>query len=227
MNRDTRQGLEETAGIRKSIPVERMREAAERTVRGDFSAFAELYEETGLPEYADPYYWHRFQNAETATEKVQVLDEWVTKYPTMAPNYPWYRRIERIIPSLREAAKREQEASRSQDTAAQPSERLRRGKLCEQVVGEIKRIRTMCVDRGRTVAEMKKDYPGFHVWKVVEELPEDDRETFQHPKRWGPVVGYAHGLLAKQYGKSVHTINDLIKDYRHFAKQQQRQTTLS
>ncbi len=207
------------AEIRKAIPPERIRAAIESYEHGDFSGLAKLYEETGLWEYADPYYWHRFLNAQTATEKVQVHDEWITNYPSEAHNYPRYGDIAPIIPSLREAAKREQDRGViSQTFDAQLSERLQRGKLCDQFIQELKQIRSMVVNHGRTVAELQHNYPDFFAWKLVPGLPGDDRDTFMHPGRWGPVVGYGKGLLAKHYGVSSFTITDWVKEYRVYKR---------
>ncbi len=95
---------------------------------------------------------------------------------------------------------------------------LRKGKRCDQIIGEVKRIRNMVVGHQRTVSEIRKQYPDFEVWTLVETLPEEDRETFYHPRQWGPVVGYAKNLLAKEYACSSATVTNWVKAYRRVIK---------
>jgi len=94
----------------------------------------------------------------------------------------------------------------------------RRGKHCAQVVAEIKQIKSECTARGKTVAEMQCDYPNLAVWQVVEKLPNEDQETFQHPTRWGTPAGYAHGLLATFYARRAATIKDWVKRHNRTLK---------
>lgn len=89
-----------------------------------------------------------------------------------------------------------------------------RGKLCQQIIDEIRRIRFMCLDRGRTVEEVKSEHPEYSVWAIIDRLDAEDREAFYHPRRWGPVVGYATGILAKHYSRSAHTITSWRKSYK-------------
>jgi hypothetical protein len=72
----------------------------------------------------------------------------------------------------------------------------------------------MCTERGMTVAQIRAQYPEFGVWGVVDSLGSEDRETFAHPRRWGPVVGHATRMLATHYGKSPRTVTDWVKLYR-------------
>ena len=89
-----------------------------------------------------------------------------------------------------------------------------KGKRCDEIVQEIRRLRNMVVTHHRTMAEIRSQNPGFQVWALSEILSEADRETFNHPRQWGPPVGYALGLLAKDYLRSAHTVADWRKIYR-------------
>jgi hypothetical protein len=91
---------------------------------------------------------------------------------------------------------------------------IRNGQRCAKLIDQIKHVRYMYLDTGRTMAEIQQDSPDGEIWKVIKNLPAEDQETFAHPNRWGPVVGYGHGLLAKEYRKSPATIRDWIKTYR-------------
>ena len=91
---------------------------------------------------------------------------------------------------------------------------IRNGQRCARIIGQIRRAKNMCLGSGRTIAEIQQDFPDWELWKVIKNLPAEDQETFAHPNRWGPVVGYGHGLLAKEYGKSPATIRDWIKAWR-------------
>jgi hypothetical protein len=86
---------------------------------------------------------------------------------------------------------------------------IRRGKRCLEIQREISRFRHMCLDGVRTAAEVKLANPTWAVWGMVENLSAEDRETFAHPNRWGPVVGYSLRLLGKEYSKSAATIRNL------------------
>jgi hypothetical protein len=85
--------------------------------------------------------------------------------------------------------------------------KIRRGEHCNLIIAQIRRVKHLCIDAGRTMTEARGELPDLEVWKLRENLTTDDRETFDHPRRWGPVVGYALRLLAKEYGRSVHTIS--------------------
>lgn len=99
-------------------------------------------------------------------------------------------------------------------------ERLRKGVYCDQVIQEMRRIKHFVLETGRNIAEVKSEQPGFAVWKLGEHLSEEDRETLDRPNQWGPLVGYAKGILGKFYGRSPHTITDWIKAYREYVKRQ-------
>ncbi len=95
------------------------------------------------------------------------------------------------------------------------SERLlKKGAFCIRIIEEVRKVRRLCVDDGMTVAEIFLQHPKFAVWQLRDELGEGDRQTFNHPRQWGPTVGYAKKLLSKQQGKSETTINDWMKAYR-------------
>ena len=94
------------------------------------------------------------------------------------------------------------------------TDREKRGEHCAKVLGEMKKIKSECTTRGKTVAEMERDYPDLAVWAVVRNLPAEDQELFRHPRRWGASAGYAHDRLATFYDKSPATIKDWIKLYR-------------
>jgi hypothetical protein len=90
---------------------------------------------------------------------------------------------------------------------------VRRGKRCDTIVAELKTIKSL-VGRGLTVSEIHGQKPEFLVWEVEKGLSGEDVETFRHPNRWGPTVGYAFGLLGKEYGRSASTIKDWRKAAR-------------
>ncbi len=91
---------------------------------------------------------------------------------------------------------------------------LAKGKLCSQIMQEVRTVKKLCVDSGRTIVEVQIDFPDFHAWKLRETLTAEDRETFNNPRQWGPVVGYAEMILAKHFGRSAETIHDWVKGYR-------------
>ena len=102
----------------------------------------------------------------------------------------------------------EPEEDLSPISLSRPTER---GKFCIQVCNEGKKVRRMHLD-GRSVAEIQHDYPDFAIWKVRESLSPEDRETFNHPRQWGP--GYVKMILARTEGISEHTVNASMKAYR-------------
>jgi hypothetical protein len=105
------------------------------------------------------------------------------------------------------------------------SNRLRAGGQCARMVGEMRRVQRMYLDRGFTFEDIKAKNPEFMLWsRVLPHLAGDDKETFVHPGWWarrgdGGITGYAHRVLAIIYGKSPATIQDWIKDYRVHARQ--------
>jgi hypothetical protein len=91
---------------------------------------------------------------------------------------------------------------------------LRNGQYCNRVIDEIRKIRHL--HRASTVAQMRTDHPDFLVWAMIDhtDIDAEDRDIFFHPRRWGPVVGYAIGLLARHFGKSEETIKRWRKAYK-------------
>lgn len=75
----------------------------------------------------------------------------------------------------------------------------------------MKRFRYLRLDSGRTVTEIQTDCSDFLIWKLRENLSEEDRDLFDHPNRWESVVTYVYGLLGKEYAKSWTTIRDWVK----------------
>ena len=103
---------------------------------------------------------------------------------------------------------------------------LERGQRCARILNEVKEFKYLRVDRGKPVAEIQSEKPNFIVWKVRENLTEEDRHVFDHPNRWESVATYGYGLLAKEYGRSWTTVRDWVKAWnksqRTSAKQQGR-----
>jgi hypothetical protein len=89
-----------------------------------------------------------------------------------------------------------------------------KGKRCHEIVAEIRKIRNMADGFQRTVSQIGTDNPGFQVWSLVAHLSDEDREIFNHPRQWGPVVGYARNLLGKDYSCKPDTIRKWITKYR-------------
>ncbi len=99
-------------------------------------------------------------------------------------------------------------------TKEAPAPMVDRRAFCREVKAEIRRVKSLYVQNGFSVAEIHKKYPDWSVWRVLEGLSEEERELFHHPKQWGHVAGYALGLLGKYYGKSPTTIRDWCKTAR-------------
>lgn len=97
-------------------------------------------------------------------------------------------------------------------------DKIKRGEFCQRVIEQIKRIKNLNRGTGMSVAEVQNENPEWAVWKVRELLPPEDRDTFNHPNQWGPVVGYAKNILAKTSDVSVHTITSRVKAYRKSQK---------
>jgi hypothetical protein len=95
---------------------------------------------------------------------------------------------------------------------------LKNGQFCDRVADEIRKIRHMYP--AHTMAQIRSEHPNFLVWSVIDHADTDaeDRDTFHHPTRWGPVVGYAIKLLARHFGKSEETIKRWRKEYRKYAR---------
>jgi hypothetical protein len=100
------------------------------------------------------------------------------------------------------------------DAAPAVSKTISRGKFCDKVINEVRRIKNLCLATGRRVAEIQNEHADWAVWKVRDSLSSEDRDTFNHPNQWGSVVGYAKNILVKTSGVSVHTITSQVKAYR-------------
>lgn len=92
------------------------------------------------------------------------------------------------------------------------------GKRCHEVIKEIRRIKFMHKNGGQSMDEIKRDWPNYEVWGIVEGLSKEDQEFFDKPGRWEPATGYAKLILSKDYGNSPTTITDWVKAYRKHAK---------
>jgi hypothetical protein len=64
--------------------------------------------------------------------------------------------------------------------AGKPTER---GRFCQEVTNQIKRIKNLHSGGGRSVAEIQHENPGWEVWRVRESLDSEDQETFNHPNQ--------------------------------------------
>ena len=92
---------------------------------------------------------------------------------------------------------------------------VQRGEFCEQVIGELRRIRE-CKSEFRTYEELERIFPSYEVVRVLKHLPfdSDDREMLASPNRWERTVTYANGILHRYYGKSLHTIRQDRKRFK-------------
>ncbi len=115
------------------------------------------------------------------------------------------------LPTEADAAKKEQPESVDATPLAGPASR---GKFCQRVIEQVKRIKNLSLGTGRSVAEVQQYHPDWEVWKVRESLSQEDQDTFNHPRQWGPPVGYAKNILARNEGVSEHTITASVKAYR-------------
>jgi hypothetical protein len=95
------------------------------------------------------------------------------------------------------------------------ADRERRGRDCDEIVQEVKKIRGR-LGHGLTIFEIRKEHPEYQIWKVVSSLPKEDQDVFEHPGQWGNTVSYTYGLLGKAYdNRSPFTVRDWVKEYRH------------
>ncbi|MDP9158740.1 MAG: hypothetical protein M3O09_00725, partial [Acidobacteriota bacterium] len=99
------------------------------------------------------------------------------------------------------------------------SKRLQRGKECEEMVVEIMKIKKDVVEDCMTIFQSQEEHPDFRIWGVVKTLSAKDQETFNTPKEWGHVRGYANLLLSKFFGVLPSTIDESRKDWRSHRKQ--------
>ncbi len=92
---------------------------------------------------------------------------------------------------------------------------IRNGERCVRVSEEMRRIKHMCLEGGRTMADIRHAHPDFQIWAIRDNLGSDDQGVFDHPGRWG--LGYDKLILSKEYDRDQTTIKDWMKAYRkHF-----------
>jgi hypothetical protein len=98
------------------------------------------------------------------------------------------------------------------------SKRLQRGKDCEAMVLEIRKIKSDVREHGMTIFQSREAHPEFRIWNLVDHLPDEDKKTFNKPDEWGPVRGYANRLLARHYGVEPSVVDDSRKEWRAHEK---------
>jgi hypothetical protein len=91
---------------------------------------------------------------------------------------------------------------------------IEKGVFCDRVIEEMRQIKRLCLDGGRTIVEIQIGNPDFAAWKVRDTLPQEDRDAFNCPRGWGAPVGYAENILGKHYGKHPETVRNWVKDAR-------------
>jgi hypothetical protein len=101
--------------------------------------------------------------------------------------------------------------------------RLDRGKDCEELAKELATIKHKRVHGGLTIAEIHTECSFFKIWKRVDVLSDEEKDTFLHPGTWGS--GYANLLLGKLYAdtrrnRAPGTVNTWRKEYRAYLKWQ-------
>jgi hypothetical protein len=97
---------------------------------------------------------------------------------------------------------------------------VRRGAVCVQIKDEIKQILYMTREGGKNITEIRAERPEFRFWKIVEELPEEDRYIALHPNQWEP--GYPALLLSKYFSVSKPTIRDYITAFNRTHSNEKR-----
>ncbi len=111
-------------------------------------------------------------------------------------------------------------ATATTESHAASEREIEKGRRCHQIITEMRHIKRVCVDSGRTISEAQSTNPEYEVWKLREALSEEDRETFNHPRRWGPVVGYSRLVLAKDYDRNEGTVKNWVKSFRRWRRSQ-------
>ncbi|MGB2626131.1 MAG: hypothetical protein WAK20_05045 [Candidatus Acidiferrum sp.] len=107
------------------------------------------------------------------------------------------------------------------DNGSSASKRIAEGgSFCNRVILELRRIRHSYP--ASNMVQIKAQNPDFWVWQMFENsaFDDEDRDIFNHPNRWGPIVGYGYGRLAKYYVRSADTIKRWVKLYRRHARTQ-------
>jgi hypothetical protein len=86
-----------------------------------------------------------------------------------------------LLPDAEELARISNSRSEQLANSNNLPDRLRYGGQCAQMVGEIRKVQRMYVDRGFTFEEIKAQTPNFHLWsRVFPHLGDDDKDTFVH-----------------------------------------------
>jgi hypothetical protein len=103
--------------------------------------------------------------------------------------------------------------------------RLDRGKDCEGLAKELATIKHKRVHGGLTIDEIQTECSFFKIWKRVDVLSAEDKETFLHPGTWES--GYSNLLLGKLYADTRRnlapgTVNTWRKEYRAYLQWQEK-----
>jgi hypothetical protein len=123
-----------------------------------------------------------------------------------------------LIAKENDRTRRNEDGSLEDSLPASVSWPVERGKFCDQVLDEIRRIKNLFASPGRSVAEIEKEHPNFAVWKVRTNLGPEDQLTFNHPNQWGPAVGYGTMVLSKIHDRRPVPITSWVKAYRKYQK---------
>jgi hypothetical protein len=99
---------------------------------------------------------------------------------------------------------------------------FQKGERCERLVNEVKLIKHAYVDQARKMTEIQEERPNLLVWEIRESLDAEDRQLFNHPNQWGPVIGYAERLLEKSERQSRSTIQRWRKQYKRTLKSRKK-----
>lgn len=108
---------------------------------------------------------------------------------------------------------------RNTEKKAASDRTIEKGNFCEQIMQEMRKVKMLSAEGGRTIVEIQIGNPEFALWKLRDALPAEDRESFNSPRRWGPVIGYAELILGKHYGKHPQTVRDWVKAARATKRQ--------
>ncbi len=106
-------------------------------------------------------------------------------------------------------------------TAAAPSKpkkaserTIEKGGFCAQIQNEMRKVKSLGAGSGLSIVEIQLAHPDFAVWKLRDTLTQEEREHFNHPNRWAPVIGYARAVLGKHFESHPLTVRDWVKAYR-------------
>jgi len=92
------------------------------------------------------------------------------------------------------------------------SELAQKGRDYLQAREELKRIKRLCRQGRLSMPEIRKRYRDFLVWTFAECLQPEDRDLFEHPRRWE--AGYpVQVFLRKYYDKSPATMKKWAATY--------------